>query len=177
MPDTQSLLRLIKSYRDRHIDDKVFYQLLTQLFTAELGCSRAGLWLYADASLSEICAIDIFDSHLRQHSSGQVLTEAEFGVYFQAMRRDGRIDAPDARLHPATRCFRDVYFLPNNIFSLLDIGIRFKGRLVGVFCCEHVGDYMSWTDEQKAYLVEAGKLISFALKPLLLHRFAELFND
>lgn len=177
MPDQQALLLLIKSYRDRHIDDKAFYQGLTELFTRELGCSRAGLWIYADAGLSEVSAIDIYDSHLNKHSAGEVLTEAVFGVYFQTMRRDGHIDAPDARLHPATRCFRDAYFLPNNIFSLLDIGIRFKGRLVGVFCCEHVGDYMQWNDAQKAYLTEAGKLISFALKPLLVHRFAELFND
>lgn len=175
MLDQTPLLRLIKGYKDRHIDDLHFYQLLTELFTKELGCTRASLWLYADASLSEIKTIDLFDSNEITHSAGGVLTEAMFGPYFQAMRRDGRIDASDARQHPATRCFNEAYFLPNDIYSLLDIGIRCSGHLVGVFCCEQVSDYQRWTDEQKDYLEQAGKLITFALKPLLVHRFSELF--
>lgn len=176
MRDQTSLLQLIKGYKDRHIDDRHFYPLLTELFTKELGCSRASLWLYADASLSEIKAIDLYDSHKASHSAGGVLTEAKFASYFQAIRRDGRIDASDARQHPATRCFNEAYFAPNDIYSLLDIGIRCNGHLVGVFCCEQVGDYQRWTDEQKAYLEQAGKLITFALKPLLVHRFSDLFE-
>src|SRR5690606_20068545 len=129
-----------------------------------------------DAGLAEIQTIDLFDSNTGTHSRGDVLTEVMFGPYFQAMRRDGRIDAPDARQHPATRCFNEAYFKPNDIYSLLDIGIYWNGHLVGVFCCEQVGEYQRWTEEQKSYLEQAGKLITFALKPLLVHRFSELFD-
>jgi GAF domain-containing protein len=175
MLDQKPLLLLIKEYKDRYIDDKQFYPLLTELLAAELECTRASLWLYKDAGLSEISAVDIFDSLKNQHSSGEILTEVMFNVYFQAMRRDGRIDASDARHHPATRCFNEAYFKPNNIFSLLDIGIYLNGHLVGVFCCEHVGEILEWNHGQKLYLEQAGKLITFALKPLLVQRFAELF--
>ncbi|MBU1439485.1 MAG: GAF domain-containing protein, partial [Gammaproteobacteria bacterium] len=64
---------------------------------------------------------------------------------------------------------------PNDIYSLLDVGIRYNGQLVGVFCCEQVGDVMQWNQSQKSYLEQAGKLITFALKPYLQQKFAALF--
>lgn len=176
MPNLSSVLLLIKSYKNRHVDDELFYQSLTEIIATEVGCSRASLWLYSNIDLSEIVSIDLYDHNESRHSSGDKLTEVMFAPYIGAMRRDGAIDASDARQHPATRCFNDVYFLPNNIFSLLDIGIRLNGQLVGVFCCEQVNDYQRWTDAQKSYLMQVGKLITFALKPLLVHRFAELFD-
>lgn len=175
MFEQKSLLLLIKSYKDRHIDDQAFYQSLTEVLTQAIGCSRASLWLYSDKLLNEIEAIDLYDRHKNSHSSGMRLYEESFVPYFEAMRHEGSIDAPRAQEHPATACFNKRYFEPNNIYSLLDIGIQFNGQLVGVFCCEEVGGYKEWSPEQKAYLEQAGKLITFALKPLLVHRFAELF--
>lgn len=175
MLEQKSLLLLIKRYKNRHIDDRTFYQSLTEILTEEIGCSRASLWLYSDLLLNEIEAIDLYDRDKNIHSAGVRLYEESFQPYFAAMRSAGCIDAPDAREHPATRCFNERYFLPNDIYSLLDIGIVFNGQLVGVFCCEQVGEVMIWHAEQKAYLEQAGKLIAFALKPLLVHKFSELF--
>lgn len=101
--------------------------------------------------------------------------EDDFSPYFEAMRNDGGIDAPYAMEHSATRCFNEAYFEPNDIYSLLDVGIRYSGQLVGVFCCENVGEAMLWTEQQKAYLDQAGKLITFALKPALQQKFSALF--
>src|SRR5690606_2494327 len=98
-----------------------------------------------------------------------------FAPYFEAMRNDGGIDAPLAQEHPATRCFNEPYFEPNDLFSLLDVGIRCNGQLVGVFCCENASEPMHWQQSQKDYLEQAGKLITFALKPALQQRFAALF--
>ena len=98
------------------------------------------------------------------------LHEDDFSPYFAALRSEGGIDAPQARRHPATFCLNERYFEPNQIVSLLDVGIHINGQLVGVFCCEQVGTAMQWTSSQKIYLQQASKLITFALKPLLLEK-------
>lgn len=171
-----NLLLLIKKFKDGGCDETTFYHQLTELITDDIGCSRASLWLYNDILLNEIIAVDLYDAPSKQHFSDIHLHEDDFAPYFEAMRNDGGIDAPVAMEHPATRCFNDAYFEPNDIVSLLDVGIRYNGQLVGVFCCENVADLMYWDDSQKAYLEQAGKLITFALKPLLQERFAALFT-
>lgn len=175
MLDQSTLLLLVKAFKDQQLSEGQFYQQLTETITAVLGCSRASLWLYSDSLLNEIVALDLYDVNSDKHYQGIALHEDDFSPYFEAMRDDGGIDAPRAMEHKATRCFNEAYFEPNDIYSLLDVGIRYNGQLVGVFCCENVGEVMVWTDEQKAYLDQAGKLITFALKPALQQKFAALF--
>ncbi|CAM5179427.1 GAF domain-containing protein [Alishewanella longhuensis] len=175
MSTNTSLLLLVKQFKDSAVNERQFYAQLTELITAEIGCSRASLWLYKDMLLDEIIAIDLYDAPSGQHYSDIHLHEDDFAPYFEAMRNDGGIDAADAMAHPATLCFNESYFEPNDIVSLLDVGIRYNGQLVGVFCCENVSTIMNWNDDQKAYLEQAGKLITFAIKPVLQQRFAALF--
>lgn len=175
MLDQTALLLLIKAYKDNSLSTDAFYRQLTEIITKQLHCSRASLWLYSDSLLSEIIAVDLYDSGSDSHVHGVRLHEDDFAPYFAAMRDDGGINAPDAWQHPATSCFNEAYFAPNDIQSLLDVGIRYQGQLVGVFCCEQVAQQMHWTDAQIAFLEQAGKLITFALKPLLQQRFSALF--
>ncbi|MBY0416533.1 MAG: GAF domain-containing protein [Pararheinheimera sp.] len=175
MFDQSTLLLLVKAFKDQQLSEGQFYQQLTETITSVLGCSRASLWLYSDSLLNEIVALDLYDVNSDTHYQGIALHEDDFSPYFEAMRDDGGIDAPRAMEHKATRCFNEAYFEPNDIYSLLDVGIRYSGQLVGVFCCENVGEVMVWTDQQKAYLEHAGKLITFALKPALQQKFAALF--
>ncbi len=175
MLDQTGLLLLIKAFKDDQIDRDDFYRQLTETITLQLKCSRASLWLYSDSLLQEIVAIDLYDSNKNEHYHGIALHEDDFAPYFEAMRDDGGINAPHAAEHPATACFNEPYFEPNDIYSLLDVGIRYNGQLVGVFCCEHVGEVMNWNAQQIAFLEQAGKLITFALKPLLQQKFSALF--
>lgn len=175
MPDQSALLLLVKAFKDQQMSESQFYQQLTETITLALGCSRASLWLYSDSLLNEIIALDLYDRNSDAHYQGIALHEDDFSTYFEAMRNDGGIDAAYAMEHSATRCFTEAYFEPNDIYSLLDVGIRYSGQLVGVFCCENVGEVMVWTEQQKAYLDQAGKLITFALKPALQQKFAALF--
>lgn len=174
MFDQTPLLLLIKSFRDQQLAAEPFFHELTRLITAEVGCSRASLWLYSSPLLSEIECLSLFDAEKQQHFSGARLSEDDFAPYFETMRRDGEIVASNGFEHPATACFGSLYFEPNNIFSLLDVGIRINGQLVGVFCCEQLNDYMQWSAQQVAYLEQAGKLIAFALKPMLQERFGSM---
>ncbi|WP_430456271.1 GAF domain-containing protein [Rheinheimera sp.] len=175
MLDQTALLLLIKAFKDQQISAEAFYRQLTETITKQLHCSRASLWLYSDALLSEIIAVDLYDSNEDAHYQGIALHEDDFAPYFEAMRNDGGINAPDAATHPATSCFNEAYFEPNDILSLLDVGIRYNGQLVGVFCCEQVGSIMEWNASQITFLEQAGKLITFALKPQLQEKFAALF--
>ncbi len=71
---------------------------------------------------------------------------------------------PSAHTHPATSCFRELYFEPLNIHSLLDVGISINGAPFGLFCCENVSFVKAWTEDDVKFLRETGVLIGLALK-------------
>jgi hypothetical protein len=72
----------------------------------------------------------------------EVLREDDFGPYFEAMRRDNLIVASNARKHPVTDCFNEIYFEPLGIYSLLDVGITVANQPFGLFCCENTTDVL-----------------------------------
>ena len=74
------------------------------------------------------------------------------------------IVAPQARQHPATSCFNELYFEPNGIYSLLDVGIQVGGVPYGLFCCEQVTFENNWTPAHVDFLKSVGTLCGLAFK-------------
>jgi GAF domain-containing protein len=60
-----------------------------------------------------------------------------------------------------------VYFEPNGIHSLLDVGINVAGAPFGLFCCEQVTFQKDWTLEDVNTLRSVGTLCAMALKKAL----------
>ena len=165
MFDKSRAMSISKSFMDGAIDTQAFYTQLTQTLAEEMNCSRASLWIYPNPDLQDsIECLGLFDRGENAFSAGTVLREDDFGAYFEAMRATGLINAGDARHHPDTSCFNEIYFGPLNIYSLLDVGIRVGGRPYGLFCCENTTDVLMWTDQHVEYLRAVGTLLGFALR-------------
>ena len=92
------------------------------------------------------------------------LSEDDFAPYFEAMRNDDLIVASHAHTHPATSCFKALYFDPLNIYSLLDVGVSVGGEPFGLFCCENVSFVKEWSEEDVRFLRKTGLLVGLALK-------------
>ncbi len=165
MFDKPKIMALAKRYMDGQTDTGGFFQELTRTLVEETGATRASVWIYPDPLLRDrIECLSLYDRTDAAWSQGAVLKEDDFGPYFEAMRQDGLIVAGDARHHPVTACFNEIYFDPLGIVSLLDVGINVSGQPFGLFCCENTTDVMQWTDEQVEYLRQTGTLLGFALK-------------
>lgn len=165
MLDKNRAMAVSKSFMDGSIDTTGFYSQLTQTLAEEMGCTRASLWIYPNPDLQDsIECLGLWDRTDGTFAAGTILREDDFGAYFEAMRKTGLIDAGDARNHPDTSCFNEIYFGPLNIYSLLDVGINVAGRPYGLFCCENTTDVMMWTPQQVEYLRAVGTLLGFALR-------------
>jgi GAF domain-containing protein len=141
-----------------------FYKGLTETITKAIGCSRASLWRYSSDLYDQVVCLDLYDAGEGVHHQGATLSEDDFGPYFEAMRRDNMIVASQAREHPATTCFNELYFEPNGIYSLLDVGINVAGKPFGLFCCEQVTFEKEWTTADVDTLRSVGVLCGMALK-------------
>jgi GAF domain-containing protein len=165
MFDKTRVMTAAKRFMDGASDVESFYKDITQILAEESGCTRASLWKYPDPLVRDsILCLSLYDRTDDAWSNGALLKEEDFGPYFEAMRQDNLIVASDARTHPATSCFTEIYFGPLGIYSLLDVGINVSNEPFGLFCCENTTDILEWTPAHTEYLRQIGTLLGFALR-------------
>jgi hypothetical protein len=146
---------------------KVDFQAATQSFTECLAeaieVERASIWLY-NKDESAIECIDLYLKSKKQHSSGLILKEKDFPNYFKALASQRTIASINAHKDPCTSEFSNVYLKPNHINSMLDVPIWSKGKMVGVVCHEHTGDFRLWTSDEENFAYLMGNIIAMAME-------------
>jgi hypothetical protein len=115
------------------------------------GADRVSLWRFED-NYSKIVSIVSYDRINNQYDSNQELKKEHFISYFDAILSNEVIKASDAREHELTSCFKELYFEPNNIYSLLDFILHNDFKPVGIICCESVGEINNWSEDDVASL-------------------------
>jgi GAF domain-containing protein len=161
MEATREALTLYKSQKDDLI--KV-YQSMCKDITKNVGSTRASVWLLSPLQDAIEC-LCLHDTRDNSFHSGSKLKEEDFGDYFQAIKKDLKIIADDAANHPATKCFDEIYFIPNDIRSLLDFVVLKSGEPIGVLCCEHCTHIKNWTETDIQYLHQMSGLLSMTVSP------------
>lgn len=136
---------------------------ITRVAAATLHVPRCSIWLLSEDHTSLRCKA-LYDSVADTHSSGLELLASDFPNYFWELLSERVIDAADAQHDPRTSEFTPTYLAPLGITAMLDIPIRFKGKLVGVLCHEHVGAPRPWMLEEQQFGHAIASLVSLALE-------------
>lgn len=138
------------------------FEIMTKDFADHVGTTRVSIWSFNDLA-TEIYCHKLYDKRTNNFIQNFSLKEEDFPTYFEAVQKNLVVSAPDASNHPATKCFDELYFLPNDIRSLLDIIIMKDKKLFGVLCCENCGEIKNWNSSHTDYLQAASALVTFAL--------------
>jgi hypothetical protein len=127
------------------IEDKLKEICLT---TAALikGSDRVSLWCF-DEDFKSVKLLTCFDTSTGTFSSNQTLKQSDYSDYFSGILKNDVINAPHARTHELTQCFNNSYFIPLEIYSLLDFILHQDFNPHGVICCESVGKITQWSDD------------------------------
>lgn len=121
--------------------------------TCELvpGADRVSLWRFEE-NYSKIVSSVSYDRISNTYGANAELKREDFSPYFEAILSHDVINASDARKNPITACFKDLYFKPNNIYSLLDFILHNDFKPVGVICCESVNEIYRWSEQDVSVL-------------------------
>ena len=122
------------------------YRLVTSAAQSALGVRRASIWLFDEAAQG--MALALLRDGDAESAGPLVLPYAVYPRYFAALRENRVLLAHTARTDPGTSEFAEGYLAPLDIHSMLDAGIHFGGRSVGVLCCEHTGAPRQWTEQE-----------------------------
>jgi len=156
----ETIRKMAQQVRQNPASRMALMEAVCRQITQKVGSTRASVWAFS-ALQDHITCECLYDVRTGAFSSGARLNEDDFADYFKAIKDDLKVVAPDAREHPATSCFNTLYFLPNNIFSLLDFVVLDGREPVAVLCCEHCRDERAWTRQDMDFL----QAMSAALAP------------
>ncbi|MEP7150637.1 MAG: PAS domain S-box protein [Nitrospira sp.] len=136
---------------------------ITRTTAATLSAGRVSIWLLTEDRRGLQCK-DLYEACTDHHSSGMELRASAYPAYFQELLSERIIDASDARTDSRTSELADSYLIPLGITAMLDIPIRFKGRLMGVLCHEQIGPPRAWMLEEQQFGHAVASLVSLALE-------------
>ena len=122
-----------------------------------------GFWVY-DEGRTQVVSEANFERATGAWKDGVVLEESEAPTYFSVLKQERLIAVEDCFTSPVTAEFRDSYCVPLNIRSLVDVPILFDGDIVGIICCEIVGEQRHWTSDDKFFALNAADFVGRILE-------------
>lgn len=170
MADLTELQRIAGRLETGDIDNAQFLELFTRFMAAHIGCSRAGVWIFVDTPSGRLLrCVAMYDATADRMVRGADLSDATAGTYFDALERDGAINAPDALAHPALLGFAASYLQPLDVRSVLEVCFSVNGQVFGVFSCEQVGETVAWSQRQLQTLRQIGSRAALSLMHSVAH--------
>lgn len=134
---------------------------LNEVTAQALGVERTSIWLM-DADGGTLALQDLYQPGEGRHSSGMVLSQAEYPRYFEALNASRAISATDARNDPRTSEFKSNYLIPLGIESMLDACIWLGGESLGVVCVESIGNRRVWQPDELQFAASVADLVAIA---------------
>lgn len=128
-----------------------------------LNIQRASLWKKKDDTIELEW---LYDADEDVFSTGTLLKKEDFPIYFNAVETRPFIVASDAKNHPDTMEFNEVYFRNHEIKSLLDFPIYVSGELTAVTCYESTFEIRYWTSEDINFARAISDIIALAIETL-----------
>jgi PAS domain S-box-containing protein len=172
----QGLLDMARTQKEVPEDSFAQSQRLTEILCAALSLERAGIWLFTPDRSGLQCR-DLYERGAKRHHAGTCLPASRYPDYFAALEKERVIEAADARNDPRTREFNEDYSIPFGIGALLDVPVRWRGRIAGVLCLEHVGGPRAWQLDEVGFALSAADRVTLYLEAEASHLAAAALRD
>ncbi len=160
---------LVELSKHSHDDLEKAMKRITREAAHTLSVERVSLWLL-DEEANELVCQNLYKQTEDVYENGQRLKATDYPTYFQAVEDSRIIAAERAREDAATREFRDAYLEPLGIMSMMDVGVRRHGKLLGVLCCEHVESVREWTLEEQDFASSLADLVALQIEAYERHK-------
>jgi len=138
---------------------------ITEALAEAIDVERASIWLYNKEQNAIECT-DLFVRTKKEHSAGTVLNASDFPNYFKTVATQRTLAAENAHTDPGTSEFSEVYLRPLGINSMLDVPIYVHGKMAGVVCHEHTGNFRKWTTDEETFAYLMGNIVGMTIEKL-----------
>ncbi len=117
-----------------------------------------------DADRISITSENIYVLSKSDYEPGISIFRKDYPRYFSELEINHIIDANNAEDDPRTSELTENYLEQYGITSIMNVPVKFKGKIVGIVCHEHVGPKRKWTYEEQTFATSIANLVSLALE-------------
>lgn len=159
--DTIELLSKSKSLRDGDIEESL--KEILKLATEALDCQRSNVWLFnEDYSILESLMSYVKSGML--YNVEKPLYRKDFPIYFSGLDKNDIIPSDNALEEGLNVELIDIYIIPKDIKSMIDIPIRSEGKMIGVVCFEQTKVFRKWSHEDLKFAQSLAQIISITIE-------------
>lgn len=144
--------------------DEILRDLLRQAASA-LKVERVGYWSMERGGMAIRRELQFLLSSGGFENDPLRLEASSFPAYFGALHQGSNLVVSDDTMDdPRLAEFRESYFAPLGISSMLDAPVHRHGRLFGVVCHEHVGTMRQWTASEVDFARYVAQWVALAVE-------------
>ena len=158
----EALLKITNDESIRQGNKQTSLMRITEIAAEVLDVERLSIWFFNKNNEVIECE-DLYTKSEQTHQSGRAFQIAEYSDYLNNLHSGLIIEIPDIMNDERTANFRGVYLTPLGVSSLLDVGIRMSGKLIGVVSIAHVGKPRVWAADETAFATQLADQITQAL--------------
>ncbi|YAF93869.1 MAG: ATP-binding protein [Nodularia sp. CChRGM 3473] len=158
-----ALQQLVQSESLQYDDFPTAIKHVTEVASVGLNVDRVSVWLYTEDYTKIKCA-DLYAHLSNSHNAGFELSVCDYPSYFQALKEEQVIAVVDVHQDTRTSEFSETYTRPLGITSMLDVRIWSRGKVIGVVCCEHLGNQRQWTLEEASFISSITEFVRLVIE-------------
>lgn len=157
----QAILNLANSQILDRADLQEMFREITRVAATTLQVERVSIWSIVDGGARIRCECQ-YESSTNAFSSGELISQSEFPLYFEAIRHSRVLVADEVATNPFTKDFEHLQHA--GVTSMLDAPIHVNGSLKGIVCHEHVGPKRAWTIDEQNFSSSIADMVALAFE-------------
>lgn len=138
-------------------------QEITKVAAETLAVSRVNIWKY-EIHKQQIVCLAHYDMFSVEPLKGFTINALDYPVYFKHLSNESLLVINDARNAEASKEFEASYFIPFDIYSLMDIPIKIEGKMEAIICFEQTKEKRTWTINEREFGLNIASTTALAME-------------
>jgi two-component sensor histidine kinase len=124
---------------------------------------RVNAWLF-DGNDTKLTCLQAYDRNGDLYYKEKDLLAESYPLYFNHIRRKDIIISFEARNESFNAELLDIYLIPQNVFSMMEVPILSGGKLKGIICFENTEKIRDWTNDEQHFALALTQLLTLTLE-------------
>jgi two-component sensor histidine kinase len=108
--------------------------------------------------------LQAYDRTIDLYYKEKDLLAESYPLYFNHIRRKDILISLEARKESFNTELLEIYLIPQNIFSMMEVPILSGGKLKGIICFENTEKIRDWTNDEQHFALALTQLLTLTLE-------------
>ncbi len=144
-------------------NQKIAFNYLLKTASGTLNLAKVSVWFFNEDNTVMDCRY-CYQKGKAFSDSESSLSITNYPRYFEELKQNTVLSVSDTLNDPRTSELADDYLLPCGITSMMDVPVRYRGKIIGIVCHEHIGRARQWSREDESFATAIADMCALELE-------------